>query len=219
MSKTLHGKVHGKTMADVYAQVRAAGYTTLTIANPTVLGSATFPTGSSLFYRSGTSLTDAIYYYPGKSDFAGVSNVVAQYTSALYSGGIAATQGAGVGCNSAEFNTNGTNTGTLEAMISAAPGTPCVYGQSSFVYGGVTYRGDVPDERWSQSTLSLGSIGTAPINSGPAPGFYTGNIKLRVAFKGSGTNPVVYYACKQRFDFDTNRNCVNIAGEIGNRAN
>ena len=202
--------IAGKTMADVYAQVHAAGFTNLTIANTAVLGGTAFPPGSSVSYSTGTPLTQAIAYYPGKSDFAGVSNVVAQYTSAVYSGGIAATQGAGLSCNSAEISTNGTSTGTLEAMISAAPGAPCVYGQSSFVYGGVTYRSDVPNETWGPSTLSLGSIGTAPINSGPAPGFYTGNVKLRVAFKGSGTNPVVYFACKQRFDFDSNRNCLNI---------
>src|SRR5206468_2879918 len=34
--------ISGKPMADVYAQVRAAGYTNLTIADTTVLGSATF---------------------------------------------------------------------------------------------------------------------------------------------------------------------------------
>ncbi|MBC7706024.1 MAG: hypothetical protein H7274_19015 [Rhodoferax sp.] len=203
--------IAGKTMADVYAQVHAAGFTNLTIANTAVLGGAAFPPGSSVSYSTATSLTQAIAYYPGKSDFTGVSNVVAQYTSAVYSGGIAATQGAGVGCNSAEASTNGTaNTGTLEAMISAAPGAPCVYGQGSLVYQGVTYRSDVPNEWWSQSTLTLGVLGTAPLNTGVAPGFYSGNTRLRVAFKGTGTNPTTYYACKERFDSGSSRNCVVI---------
>ncbi|MBW8832276.1 MAG: hypothetical protein JF606_23290 [Burkholderiales bacterium] len=52
--------VSGKTMSEVYAQVRAAGYTNLMIADPTALGSATFPSGSTLLYQTSTALTDAI---------------------------------------------------------------------------------------------------------------------------------------------------------------
>jgi len=56
--------VSGKTMAAVYAQVRAAGYTNLTIDDTTVLGSASFPAGSALLYQASTALTTAISYYP-----------------------------------------------------------------------------------------------------------------------------------------------------------
>ncbi|MEI8327326.1 MAG: hypothetical protein WCH44_18555, partial [Betaproteobacteria bacterium] len=50
-------------------------------------------------------------------------------------------------------------------------------------------------------------IGTAPVGTGPAPGYYSGNTRLRVAFKGTGTNPVTYYACKERFNNGSSRNC------------
>jgi len=56
----------------------------------------------------------------------------------------------------------------------------------------------------------MGTLGTAPVGSGPAPGFYTSNTRFRVAFKGTGTNPTTYYACKQRFNNGSARNCVPI---------
>jgi hypothetical protein len=204
--------VSGKTMSSVYAQVRTAGYTNLSIADPTVLGSATFPTGSSLLYQAGTSLTTAIGYYPaGAQSPAGTSNVVSQYSAAVAAGGDASTQPAGVACNSTEFaNTSGTSSTSLEGMIATMTGTPCVFAQGSFVYNGVTYTSDVPNEAWGNSTVSLGTIGTAPTGTGPAPGYYTTNIRLRMAFKGTGANAVTYYACRERFVSPVTRNCTVI---------
>ena len=205
--------ISGKTMAEVYAQVRAAGNTNLTISDTSVLGSTVFPTGSSLHSQTLTSVTAAISYYPGGSFPVGESNVITQYSPAVSSGGVAAAQGAGVGCNSDEFsNTNGTNSTTLEGMMSAMTGTPCEFTGGSFVYGGVTYTNpDAPrNEAWGQSTVNIGVVGSAPVGTGPAPGFYTTNTKLRVAFRGPGANPVTYYACKERFNNGSNRNCTAI---------
>ncbi|CAN5305971.1 hypothetical protein BH11PSE9_BH11PSE9_18730 [soil metagenome] len=202
--------VSGKTMASVYAQVRAAGYTSLSIADPSLLGTATFPAGSSLLYISSTPLTEAFAYYPGGSDPVGTSDVVAQYSAAVAAGGVASAQAAGVGCNAAETNGNGSNTATLEAMIALASGTPCTYAQASFSYGGTTYTSDVPNEWWGNSTVSIGTIGSVALNTGTAPGFYSGNTKLRIAFNGTGTNPVTYLACKERFTNGSNRNCTAI---------
>jgi hypothetical protein len=204
--------VSGKTMAEVYAQARAAGYTNLTIADPTVLGSASFPAGSALFYQASTALTEAISYYPaGAANPAGTSGVVSQYSPAVSAGGDATQQAAGVGCNSTEYNnTSGTSSTSLEGMISAMPGTPCVYAQGSFVYNGVTYTSDVPNESWGNSTVSIGTIGTAVTGSGPAPGYYTTNTRLRAAFKGTGANAVTYYACRERFVGPSTRNCTVI---------
>ncbi|MDO8251253.1 MAG: hypothetical protein Q7T78_16245 [Rhodoferax sp.] len=201
--------IAGKTMADVYTQVRTAGYTNLTIADATLLGTTTFPTGSSLLYQTGTPLTTAIAYYPGSS------NLVTQYSSAVTVGGTASAQAAGVGCNSTEFkNTNGTNSTTLEGLIGAMTGTPCVFGQGSFKYPagtGPTFTSpDTVDEAWGNSTVGIGTLGTAPVGTGTAPGFYSGNTKLRVAFKGTGSNPVTYYACKERFNTGSARNCTVI---------
>ncbi|MCM2296649.1 MAG: hypothetical protein NDJ10_09350 [Rhodoferax sp.] len=211
--------IAGKTLAGVITDVRAAGYTNLSIGDntagtlTTLLGSATFPAGASLLYNSATDLTTAISYYPGSSNPVGVSNVVNQYSSAVSAGGDATTQGAGVGCNSTEFqNTNGTSSSTLEGMISAMTGMPCSFGlPGSFVYQNVTYTNpDSVNEAWANSTVSLGTIGSAPVGTGAAPGFYTSNTKLRMAFKGTGTNPVTYYACKERFNNGSTRNCTVI---------
>lgn len=205
--------ITGKALADVYAQVRAAGYTNLTIADAAALGTATFPTGSALFYQSGTALTEAISYYPGSSNPVGLSNVVSQYSASVSAGGDALTQAAGVGCNSTEFKTtNGANSTTLDGMISAMTGTPCVFAQGSFTYNTVKYTSPgTSDEAWGNSTVGIGTIGTLPVGTGAtAPGFYSGNAKLRIAFKGTGTNPVTYYSCKERFNNGSPRNCTEI---------
>ncbi len=202
--------ISGRTMASVYAEMRAAGYLNLFISDVAVLGSATFPSGSKAYYQTGTALTEAIAYYPGASDPAGVNNVVAQYSAAVSAGGVAATQAAGVACNSTETSGNGTNTTTLEQMIALASGTPCVFAPGSFVYGGVTYSSGPTNEWWGNSTLSIGTLGTALVGAGPAPGFFTTNTRLRVAFKGTGANAVTFYACKERFNNGSTRNCTAI---------
>jgi len=202
--------VSGKTLAEVYAQATAAGYTNMVIANAaTVLGTTTFPAESKLFYQSSTPLTNAVAYYPGGANSpAGTSNLVSQYSAAVSAGGDASTQATGVACNNnTETAGNGTSSTTLEAMMAAKTGTPCIYAQSSFVYNTVTYT-DAPSAWWGNSTVSLGKIGTVPLNSGTAPGFFSGNTLLRVAFNGG--NAVTYYSCKERFNNGSVRNCTAI---------
>ncbi len=201
--------IAGRTMLEVYNQVNAAGYQNLTISNPsTALGTATFPTGSKLFYQSSTSQSTALAYYPGSG------NLLNQYSAAVSAGGVASSQPAGVGCNSTEFNnTNGTASVTLESMIAAMTGTPCIFPQGSFTYNTQLYTSPDPvDEAWSNSTVGIGTLGTAPVGTGAtAPGYYSGNTRLRVAFKGTGTNPVTYYSCKERFiNSGSPRNCTAI---------
>jgi hypothetical protein len=203
--------IGGQTMAAVYASLRGAGYTNITITDPTVLGSASFPSGSKIFYQIDTPVTEAIGYYPaGANNPAGSSSVVTQYSAAVAAGGQAASQPAGTACNASETNTAGSNSVSLEGLIAAKAGTPCIYAQGSFIYGGVTYTSGPSNEWWGNSTVGLGKLGTAPINSGPAPGFYTTNTWLRAAFTGSGSNPVTYYACKERFNNGSIRNCTVI---------
>ncbi len=203
--------ISGKTMASVLTDIRAAGYTNLSIGDNTpsgltsALGGTTFPTGSSLFYQTSTPLTQAVSYFPNSSQ------VVTQYSPAVSVGGVASSQASGVGCNSTEFQGDGANSTTLEGLISAKTGTPCVFATNSFMYNSVKYTTpDMPSEAWGNSTVSIGNLGTAPIGTGTAPGFYSGNTKLRVAFKGTGTNPVTYYACKERFNNGSTRNCKEI---------
>lgn len=203
--------VGGKTMASVITAARTAGYTNLSIGDNTaatltsVLGSATFPTGASLHYQSLSPLTEAISYYPGSSQR------VTQYSLAVSAGGVVSEQPPGVGCNSDEFKGSGTDSTTLESLISANTGTPCIFASNSFSYGGTPYTSpDLPSEAWGNSTVTIGTLGTAPVGTGTAPGYYSGNTKLRVAFKGTGTNPVTYYACKERFNTGSTRNCTAI---------
>lgn len=203
--------ISGRKMSDVYAELRAAGNTNITIQETSAFGSATFPSGAKIFYHSNVPVTQAIAYYPaGASNPPGTSNVVTQYSAAVAAGGIAAAQAANAACNSSETNTAGSNSTTLESLIASKPGTPCVFAQGSFTYGGATYTSDTPNEWWSNSTVSLGKLGSAPVNSGPAPGYYTTNTLLRVAFAGSGDHAVTYYACKERFNNGSVRNCTQI---------
>lgn len=202
--------VSGKPMIDVYNQVNAAGYTNLTIANAaTVLGSATFPANSKLFYQASTTTSSAAAYYPG------TSNTTRQYSQAVAVGGLASSQPSGVGCNSSEFQGSGTESTTFESLIGVMRGTPCDFTSNTapfFDYLGVRYTSpELRNEAWSNSTVSIGTLGSAPVNVGAAPGYYTGNTRLRVGFTGTGTNEVTYYSCKERFNNGTSRNCIPIS--------
>ncbi|MBC7731017.1 MAG: hypothetical protein H7306_03835 [Bacteriovorax sp.] len=206
-SKRIVLDVAGKLMSAVYAQLRVAGYTNFSLGDAAVLGTAMFPAGSSVHYQVSTPLTEAVAYYPGSSSW------VAQYTAAVSAGGNATTQAAGAGCNSTEFKAPpGVGSTTLETLIGSMTGTPCMFPQGSFTYNSVKQTSpDASDEAWGNSTLGIGSIGTAPVGTGTAPGFYTGNTKLRIAFKGDGVKAVTYYACKERFNNGSLRNCTVIA--------
>lgn len=208
--------IAGKTLASAYAQVIAAGYTNLFIADPaTALDTAIFPADSKIVYQAITPLTTAISYYPaGANSPAGTSNIVSQYSAAVAAGGVASTQAANTACNSSESNTFGVSATSLESMIAVKGGTPCIYAAGTLTYNGITYSSDagVDNAWWGNSTVSLGNIGsvsTSPIST--STGYYTGNMLLRAAFKGAGANAVTYYACKQRYLTGSTRNCA-VAG-------
>lgn len=213
--------VSGKTYLEVYTQIRDAGYSNLTIATA-ALGTASFPTGSSVLYQTNTPISNAIAYLPvGANSPAGTSQVVSRYSAGVAAGGDITTQPAGTGCNTLaigangqplttlERDTNGTNSSTLEGMIAATVGTPCIYAPAmSFTYQGVQYSSTDTNAGWGATTLDLGTLGSAPVGSGTAPGFYTGNTRLRVAFTGGSA--VTYYSCKQRFSDGGTRACTQI---------
>lgn len=197
--------ISGKSMKQVYDQARAAGFTNLTIASSdTLLGTATFPAGSQLGYQTTTPQTVPQAYLPGSNAY------VYNYSAAIAAGGDGRTQAAGVGCNASEFNFGpGIRTATLEGMVAAFKGTPCIFaGPNSFVSNGVTYTSpDAANEAWGGTTLPIATLG----NVGGAPtAFYTGNTRIRLAFAGTGSNPVTYYACKERFNNFSTRNCTVI---------
>ena len=201
--------IAGKTMASVYSDIRTAGFTNLTVANAGALGTATFPANAKLLYETTTRLSDAIAYYPGSSITVGQSVVQTQNVAAIAAGGLASSQPAGEGCNTVQADPNGFNATNFEGLIATKKGTPCNFGPASFVYAGQTYSAPSNDI-WAFTSVNIGTVGTVPLNTGTAPGYYTGNIRYRFAFKGTGANAVTYYACQQRFTDGGTRACVEI---------
>ncbi len=205
--------ISGKKMIEVYNQLRSANYNGFNINNAPValstpVGDAVFPTGSTLSIVSSIFDYQAISYYPGASRPAGASNVVTIYSSAVSNGGNAAAQPAGTLCNSPEAAGFGSNATTLEAIVASKTGTPCVYGQGSLTdSSGNIVKSDIPNEWWGNSTVNLGIIGTAPLSPAVLTSYYTGNILLRAAFKGSGANAVTYYKCREKATTGGARNC------------
>ena len=191
--------IGGKTMASVYTQIRAAGYTNLTLAEPDVLASATFPTGALMTFQSSMPLTSAVAYYPGSN---------AQVKQ--YSAEVAAGVDSAAACRATTFPSRSVS--SLESLISSHAGAACVYAAgASFVYAGTKYGTEGPNDWYGNSTLNLGTIGTVALNTGStAPGYFSGNTRLVVAFKGTGSNPVTYLACQERFTDGSVRNCAAI---------
>lgn len=198
----------GKKMADVYKQIVDAGYTNVSIANAvSVLGTATFPADSKLIYIDSTSTEVNPAYYPG------TGNAVFNYSAAVNAGGDGRTQAAGVGCNNTEYQSSpAIQTTTLESLVAAYSGQPCLFNQSSFVSNSVTYyEGGVQSSQYTSvtngnSTLGIGAVGSVSTSSTPNA-FYTGNKLIRVGFQGTGANAVTYYSCDQRFINGSVRNC------------
>ena len=200
--------VSGKKMADVYKQIVDAGYSSLNIANAaTVLGTATFPANSKVIYIDSTTTESAPAYYPG------TGNEVFKYSADLAAGGDSRTQAAGVGCNAPEFqNGPALPAGTLEALVAAYKGQPCLYNQGSLVSGANTfYEGGAQNAlftsaAWGNSTLTISAVGSVNVGGTPTA-FYTGNKVLRLGFQGAGSNAVTYYSCEQRFVNGSSRAC------------
>lgn len=206
--------ISGKPMSDVVATIRTfpstarayplwgtppggfSGTSTFTV------GTDTFPAGSKLRYQT-TTPTEEAFAYDVRA-----SAVAFLYSAALAAGGDARSNPTSA-CNSAEFNAAPTNNaGTLEKLIATARGTPCIFNAGSFTVGSTTYTNpNNPSSVWSNSsTLSIGTLGSVSISSTPTA-YFTGNTLIRLAFTGSGTNPVTYYACQQQFRNGAVREC------------
>lgn len=198
--------VSGRPMIEVYNQFRDAGFTNLTIASAaTNLGNATFPAGSFLSYQTSTPLATAPAYIPG------AANVPNNVNPDIAAGKTSASDTTSA-CASITQNTPAsvysTPATTLESLIAANPGTPCVYQQGTTVIttvsGTTTVSSGPRNEWWSNSTTSLGVIGSAT-TGGIQSGYYTTNTLLRIAF--GPDNAVKYYACQQRSTDGSTRNC------------
>ena len=197
-------EVSGKTMVSVITEARAAGFTNLSIGDnsPAALslrmGTTLFPSGSQIFYQTTTPLTNAPAYYPGLGNrvFESHPTVAAGRTDP----NVAAP------CALNPQVPAATEAATLEGLIAASPGTPCVNNLATIIPPTTTVAvsSGTRNEGWGATTLSLGQIGTAPTGGIPST-YYTTNTPLRVSF--AANNVARYYACQQRATDGSNRNC------------
>lgn len=199
--------VSGRSMIDVYNQVRDANFTNLTIASAaSALGSATFPSGSVLSYQVSTPLSTAPVYIPGASNVPNNANAAVAAGKTSPSDTTSACASITSTTPSSSYTTPAT---TLESLIAANPGTPCVFGPGTIVVstssgGTTTLSSGDRNEWWGQSSVSAGILGNAP-TGGVQTSYYTTNTLLRLAF--GGNNEVKYLACKQRSSDGSPRNC------------
>ena len=186
--------VSARPMIDVYNEMQSTGFTNVVIDSaPTVLGTTTFPSGSGVSYRTMSSYVPTVGYYPGTGNWVYLSD---------------AQVGAGdsTACNANPFPAESLNA-TLDQLIAVNQGIPCVYGVNTVTgANGVSLTSGTRNEGWGGTTLSMGTVGSAPTypNFTNATSYYTTNQRLRVAFAAG--NVAKYYSCQERWNGST-RNC------------
>jgi hypothetical protein len=222
ISKRTPVDVSGKTVAELVSVIRSfpghngnvnfAAWGSSDGNASTPLASAmnsnsVLPTGSKLYYYDGY-MTERAWTYINRS---------IPLTSEETAKGGNATKGDTPACanpNNQAFSVTPT---TLDQLIANNKGTPCIFGvRTPTGKNGVTLSSDGNDEWWSQSTVSMGAYcpsGTACLDTvstwDQASAFYTGRVIIRVAFTDDGKHPqqTTYYACKERIDGGSARNC------------
>lgn len=160
-------------------------------ADLSLLGSATFPEGSRLFYQTGTPSESALAYATRDIDRVGV------FSQAVANGGDA--RSGTVACQNA-----GTEvlTTSLDEMVARRPGRPCIFNQTSDANGSSLN----PNEIWGLSTVSLGDVPNGIALPAGTSNFYTTTARMRVSFTGTG-NGTVYHECLQARSNGSPRNC------------
>ena len=131
--------ISGKTLSSVVSTIRAypEAYGSTTYSQWGVsskdgtdklqLGNAIFPTGSTLFYQTNTTLETSIAYD------VRTTNEIFAYSGAVSGGGDARTSSTQA-CNSAEAVGSPTiRVTTLEQMTEAFKGTPCIFSQGTLI--------------------------------------------------------------------------------------
>jgi hypothetical protein len=198
--------ISGQTLASVVTdKIRAfpgsdsgGAYASWGPADLSLLGSATFPAGSMLYYQTSRSLTTALAYDVQSSA------VVTAYVASVAAGGDARTGSPACGAvTSANAATYQTQPSTLEDLVVLNPGTPCIYSQATNTNGTSLS----PNEWWGNSTASMGSLSGALTQPQGTENYYTTTALLRVSF--GANDAATYYSCYQRADAST-RNCTVI---------
>jgi trimeric autotransporter adhesin len=190
--------ISGKTMASVAAMIRTYPYNDFptwgSAALASTLGARAFPDGSTLLVQSTTDIAAGVTYLQHS---AGIVTVA---SAALAAGGDNRTTVANEACNA---TVSFSPPASLEAMIAANHGTPCIFGPGT-INGSSS--GD-RNEYWGQSTLSIGTIGT--VSTGTPMQYYDASAEfIRVAFNGG--NATTYYRCQRRWSDGSVRNCDTI---------
>ena len=193
--------IAGQSMAAVYDQIRAAGYTNITIQNAaSVLGSTAFPANSRIVYVNGTPTSTAVAYLPRPSQVVRIysSDALAQ-ANASDCGAITASLPIG------QYSQEATS---LEQMVARLPGKACAYAVHNITgLNGAQLSSGPRNEAWGFASVSLGTLGNASLFASPsvATTFFTSNQLLRVAF--GPDNTAKFYSCKQRSWDGSTRNC------------
>lgn len=197
--------IGGKTLLSVIGTIRAfpgssssgVAYANFGPTDLNLLGTATFPTGSSLFYYRSQVSAAALSYD------VQTSSIVSAYTVAVAAGGNASAAATTPAACSAVTATNYSiyyaPVGTLEQLIATNPGSPCVYGATTGTL-------NLPNAWWGNSTIGVGVIAGAL--SAPSSYFSTTE-NLRVAFVPTGT-VAVYLSCLGRASDNSTRNCTEL---------
>ena len=185
----------GLRMADVVAEIRAYPLASTQGAypqwgpRPELLGTATFPAGSKLYYQVSTPLANP----DGYNTLA--SNVARAFTAEIAAGGTGTPACNSVtSANAASLQSEVT---TLEQLVAGFPGKPCLYTPNATT--------GPRSEWWGNSSLSIGTVpGAAPVTP-----YYRSDRGIRMAF--SGGNQVTYLNCALRASDASPRNC-DVAG-------
>ena len=225
----------GKTIADMVTAIRAHpgqgdglsevgfagwGASDSKASTPLAAGfssTTVLPAGAALYYVTTTPTAYALSYI-----VSGSAAQLTQTSPATAAGGDNTSSGSTTTTTTAPAcsvaaNQSYTPATSLAAVITQNQGTPCKLAKQTITgAAGQKLTSDstlngTRNEWWDQSTLSIGTVGSAPTSAASAAvSFYTGNTNIRVAFP-AGTAPVAnFYACQQRYD-NSSRNC-NLIG-------
>lgn len=159
-----------------------------------LLGSATFPTGSRLFYQTNLPIESALAYASRDIDRVGV------FSQAVADGGDARV--GAVACQNAGTEVLATS---LEQMVARRPGRPCIFNAATDANGTSLD----PNEIWGLSTVSMGDVPNAVTLPAGTSNYYTTTARMRVSFTGTG-NGVVYHQCLQARGNGSPRNCTPV---------
>ena len=147
---------------------------------------ASFPAGSLMYYYSSTDTSQ-----PDRYNTTLNNDLYIPYNSAV-ANGVKAECDKVTSSNFAQFQATAQ---TLEELVAATPGKPCVY-QTNASTGEA-------NEWWSQSTINIGDVADAFVSS--SGNFKSGVKDLRVSFAAG--NVANYWLCLRRSNDNSVRNC------------